>query len=276
MNSREKSLTIFGLFGDFVQQLSIFFDVKSNLKDEMLIKLALYDRLIEKTGPTNIDPINKHLSAFSTWVNNNMNACVESNVLLLNADYPNVIYSENVYIPLNSLLQRISKHQSSEKDVLTLMWKHILNIAYKLTLNEELKNRLLFLYTQNAKENNPVDSGRDANREEQLIEKTIDDIKHELDSMGDKNITNVKDAIVHMTKSGAFEKLLDNFTSNMDNNELNIGKMFNIVLQKGGMNNVNMAGLGSVMNMMGVNNTSNQSNEESIMFEDFNDVKQLK
>jgi len=46
-------------------------------------------------------------------------------------------------------------------------------------------------------------------------------------------------------------------------------------MQKGGMNNVNMSGLGTVMNMMGVNNTAT-SNEESIMFDDFNDVKQIK
>ena len=274
MNSREKSLTIFALFGDFVQQLSIYFDVKSNLKDELLIKLALYDRLIEKTGPTNIEPINKHLNAFNTWVNNNMDACINSDVLLLNDEYPNIVYSENVYIPLNNLLQKISKQQSSEKDVLTLMWKHILNIAFRLTSNEDLKTRLLFLYSQKSQENTTSsDSGRNSNREEQLIEQTIDDIKQELDSMG--NVTNVKDAIVHMTKSGAFEKLLDNFTSNMDNKELNLGKMFNIVMQKGGMNNVNMSGLGTVMNMMGVNNTAT-SNEESIMFDDFNDVKQIK
>lgn len=274
MNSREKSLTTFALIGDFVQQLSIFFDVKSHLKDEVLIKLALYERLIEKTGPTNIEQINRHLSCFSEWVNNNMNACVESNLTQLNDEYENIMYSENVFLPLNALLRRIQVQQKdSGKDVLTLMWKHIINIGYKLNPTDQLKERLIFLYSQNAPEIKHTNSGRTANREEELIDQTINDIKQELDSMGDKNVTNVKDVIVHMTKSGAFEKMLDNFTSCMDNEDINVGKMLNIVMSKAGNGKVDVSGLSSVMKMMGANmGNAASGEEESKMFEDFDDT----
>jgi len=249
---RDESVTIFALIGDFVQQLSVYFDAKSHIHDDMnLIKLALYERLIEHTGPTNLSAIEKHLSAFKTWVVENKDACLNTDVSLIVS--PNITYSDNVYIPMKYLLTKLELAPEQSK----IMWKHILNVGFRVTKDIDIKTKLQQLVTQKS------DSGSEG-VEEHLVEKTIGDIKRELESMD--GITNAKDAVVHMAKNGTFERLIDNFASGMEKGNLDMGKMLNVVLQKTGNSNMDMSGLGSIMKMMGA---AGNTEQESVMFEEF-------
>lgn len=257
MTSRD----IFPLIGDFVQQLSTFFNAKEHIHDNQdLVKLALYERLIEHTGPTNSTAINKHLSAFTDWVNNNIDACRQASVLSLNPEFPNITYSDNVFIPINSLLYRIFG-QKSNVDTLMLMWKHILNIAFRLTKDEEIKTKLIELYNPNQS----LVKADSENKEEELINKTFNVIQSEFENM--KDIKNPKEAISHMMNSGTFENLMETFVSGMENGNVDMNKLFNSVLKKTGTSGMDLSGLNSIMKMVGGDSNNLSKEDESIMFD---------
>lgn len=262
LNDSNENWLKFGSIGEFVQQLSKYFDARTHLDDQILCKLALYERLIEKTGPTNVDPINRHLSEFEKWSINNMNACIHQNPEELNPEYSNILYNENVYLPLNALILRID-----DENVMKLMWKHILNISYKLTKKAEFKNCLLKMYTKKKSNKGKGNKSNKGCKEEELINSTMAQIKSELSHM--KDVNSPKEVLTEMAKNGSFGKLLDTFTSGMEQGDIDMSKMFSIVLSKVGVCNENadMSGLGSMMKLIGGGNSSNNE-EESKMFED--------
>lgn len=265
--NKEQKINVFSAIGTFIEQLSGFFDAKNHLNDNVLIKLALYERLIEKTGPTNTTAINKHLDAFNNWVLQNYNACLTQDLQKLNNEYKNITYSENVYVPLNDLLEKLNNEQKTEE--LVLMWKHILNISYKLTLDDNIKQSLLALYSKSKLETVNEETTQKIS-EEDMINNTIDNLKSELETL---NVSNPKQAITELAKSGALERLIDNFTTNIESGNVDMGKMFNVVLGKLGSETggqMNMSGLAPLMNLMGGLGSNNKNTEnESIMFEEF-------
>lgn len=265
-NNREKMLNTFSAIGTFIEQISSFFDAKNHLDDQVLVKLALYERLIEKTGPTNVNAISRNLDAFNCWLSENYDACLTQNVNDLSVNVKNISYSENVYLPLNDLLHLLNTQ--NKNDELVIMWKHILNISFKLTDDENIKHALISLYKNKNSENENKGGGCD---EEQMINNTIDELKNELDSL---EVSNPKQAITALAKSGALERIIDNITTGMESGNFDMNKMFNVVFNKLGNETggqVNLSGLAPLMNMMGnLTNSNNNNNEsESIMFDEF-------
>lgn len=257
-DNRQLILHSFGLIGQFVSGVSAHLDAKHNLQDPVCIKVALYERLISKTGPINFAPIVKHVEAFKSWITNNYDACVKTDIQLLNDEYTNINYSDNVYIPINDILRSYQK----ETDFVTLIWKHILNIGFNITHDEELKNKLKELYSPDATTEDAEEGGEYL---DDVLDTMVSEIEKGMGSIGEHD---QKKIFSEMAKNGTLDKFLDTLTTGFEEGKLDLPTIMRFAMKKiktmGGGNKQNsdklnqlMAGggegmsMGSLMSMLG-------------------------
>jgi len=269
MLSRNDEYKIFTVFSKFVSQLNVLFDTHNHLNNDLFVKLALYNRLLEKTNSTHTGPINKHLTLFTEWVNHNLDACCACDTTLLNGEHNTIVYSDNVQLPLNTLLQLLNERGDNES--VSLAWKNILYIGFQLTNNESLKQKINEFRNNNNNDNNNND------KIEQIIDKTFDEIKSEFEKM--KNVNSAKEVVIEMAKNGSFEKILDGLVTTLEQYNVDPTIIMSKLLKKTGVINPNqdLSGLGSILSMMGGGGSaSDGGEEESKMFEESeNGFKQL-
>lgn len=236
--TRDQALVLFGLLGQFVESVSKYFDAKNKLDDPLLVKVALYERLVEKTGPTNLKAITKHITAFSEWVQANRDACISGDLSGMSSSLQSIVYSENVFLPINDLFRRCS----DDSDTTRVMWKHVLNIAFRLTGDLEFRKSLLGLCKQASTEVEPVK--KEKVDEEEFVNKAVDKLMEEIKR---SNPQNAKDAFKKVVRGEALDEIMDTLTEK----DINMPRLMGAAMRKcGQLGGGDGAGMGTMMKMM--------------------------
>jgi hypothetical protein len=218
--------------------------------------LALYARLIEKTGIVHEKPIEKHLEAFKAFCIYNRDAISSQNKKILNN--PKISYNDRVFIDMSHIFSLCE----NDSDTTDIIWKHILTISALLDPTSNAKKILKDSIDKN--KNNGNDS-----KEEEFISSLIDKVEQSIDPT--KVSDNPMQAISSMMSSGVITDLIGNMQSGLSTGELNLGRLMSTVqgmmTKMGGPSMENMSSpmpgmpgmpdLSMMMNMLGGMNMSN-------------------
>ena len=233
----DNTLIVFNAITKFVHSLNECFGEKQR-------SLKLYARLIEKTTIIHEKPIQKHISAFQKFCENNKTAIYEKDETKI-VD-KNITYSERVFIDLNNVLLNASKE---EKETI---WKHLLLLVMRFNPNDKAKKIL----KETLKKNN------EKNNEENFLNNIIDKVEKNV-----KPNDNPMQAVSSVMSSGLFTDLIGSMTNGLNNGELDLGKLMGTV--NGMVNNIaeksdmppEMAGMMS--QMTGMMNKLNEMQDSS-------------
>ena len=183
----------------FVKDLSEIFAAKHH-------SLALYCRLINKTTVQHTTAIEKHIQTFRNFCVKNRSAILEKDVSKIVE--PRVSYSEKVFIDISSILI------SADIETNEIIWKHILTISAFLDPTAKAKEILKKNMTNSAKEVN-----------------LINDIMNKVEENYDHSSTNPMEAVTSILKSGVFNDIMSNIGGNLQNGELDLGKLVGTMQQ---------------------------------------------
>ena len=188
-------LILFENIGNFVKDLAGCFEH---------INILLYNRLLEKTTFQHKDSIAKHNKCFRTFYNENKKAILSKDVNTISS---NIVFSDKIFIDISQTIK-----ESSDEQVRTAIWNHLLKISSILDPDSNAKDML--------KQN--------TNNEEEFISSMFSKIKNETSNMNSTN-DNPMSAITSMMSSGVFSELVNNMSSGVNDGQLDLGKMLGMV-----------------------------------------------
>ena len=191
----------------FVKDLNEVFGKKQK-------SLALYARLIEKTGIVHEKPIEKHLEAFKAFCIYNRDSISSQNKRGLSN--PKISYNDRVYIDMNHIFNLCE----NEPDTTDTIWKHILTISALLDPTSNAKKILKENIEKNQHEGND-------SKEEEFISSLIDKVEQSIDPT--KVSDNPMAAVSSMMSSGVITDLIGNMQNGLASGELNLGRLMNTV-----------------------------------------------
>lgn len=220
------SILIFRAITGFISDLNQEFGANHK-------SIALYNRLLEKTGIVNIGPINKHIDSFRKFFNANKAAMEEKNPSKFTEN--RISYSDRVFVDVQQILSQCDKENSK------VIWKHLLTIWGLIDPTSQAK-KVLQEYAKNSE-----------NKEAEFLTNIIDKVEKTVGS-GDIDASNPMAAVSSLMSSGVFNDLIMGMQSGLSNGSLDIGKLMGTVQgmigkmsPDGGMPNE----LSGMMNMMG-------------------------
>lgn len=201
--------------------------------------LALYNRLLQKTGIVHEKPILKHLEAFREFCVLNRDSIQAQDAKLLKSN--KITYSDKVYIDMNHIFNM------SDKETEDVIWRHILTISALVDPANNAKQILKENITKKQQ------AGESSN-EEAFLTSLIDKVENSIDPNAVGN--NPMSAITNLMSSGVFTDLIGNMQNGLSNGELDLSKLMGTVqgmMSKvsGGQDNIGMPDLGGMMNMFG-------------------------
>jgi len=191
----------------FVKDLNEVFGKKQK-------SLALYARLIEKTGIVHEKPIEKHLEAFKAFCIYNRDAISSQNRKELNN--PKISYNDRVFIDISHIFNLCE----NDTDTTNTIWRHILTISALLDPTSNAKKILKETIEKNQNE------GGDS-KEEEFISSLIDKVEQSIDPT--KISDNPMSAVSSMMSSGVITDLIGNMQNGLANGELDLGRLMNTV-----------------------------------------------
>lgn len=199
------SVLIFKAICEFVSELNNEFGSRHK-------NIALYNRLLERTGIVNTGPVNKHIDCFRTFFSKNQKAMEERNTEHLSE--PKISYSDRVFIDLVVVLKQ------SSKDNAKVIWQHLLNIwclidpasQARRLLNETLKG----------------DDNKDATNEEDFLSNIINKVEQTV-SKENVDKENPMAAISTLMQSGVMTDLVNGMQKGLSDGSLNVGKLMTSV-----------------------------------------------
>jgi hypothetical protein len=149
------------------------------------IQLELYRRLIEKTGPTATAAIDKHISAFNTWYEENVeNIRTKNYEGISRTSY--IAYNDKVYLPMRLIFDRASPEEKG------IIHKHILSIRLSYNPQELGDIKELLNGPSTEKGVNFID-GMMKNIEQEMskIANTVDNHEHPLSAVNTNKVCSV-------------------------------------------------------------------------------------
>ena len=170
--------------------------------------IALYNRLLEKTGIIHVAPINKHIDCFRSFFNTNQKGMEEKNAEgFVN---PKIAYSDRVYVDVGTVLRQSNKENSQ------IIWKHLLTI-WGLIDSTSSARRIL-----------QESFGQSPNTEEDFLANIIDRVEK---TVGDGSIPtdNPMSAISSLMQSGVMTDLVSGMQKGLSDGSLDVGKLMNSV-----------------------------------------------
>lgn len=221
------SILIFKAITGFISDLNTEFGNKHK-------SIALYNRLLEKTGIVNVGPINKHIECFRTFFNTNKQAMEEKNANLFIDS--KISYSDRVYVDIATVLKQ------SDKENTQIIWKHLLTIWGLVDPTSQAKKVL----------QDCMKSG-DGDKEASFLTNIIDKVEKSVSS-SDIDTSNPMAAVGSLMSSGVFNDLIMGMQTGLSDGSLNIGKLMGTVqgmIGKMAPNGDVPPDLSNMMNMMG-------------------------
>ena len=191
------TLQIFQSINRFVSDLHTEFG-------DTIKSLALYNRLLERTGIMNVVPVQKHIDAFRHFFTINNRGMVEKNVDLL--EEFRIVYSDKVYIDLKEIFEK------SEKDNKKIIWDHLLLIWSQTDPLSDARNVL--------KESMKTVGGNEG----EFLTNMIDKVQSTIETSG-ADINNPMAAVQKLVSSGVFSDLFGGIQTGMRDGNLDLGKM---------------------------------------------------
>lgn len=196
------SVLIFNAITGFISDLNTEFGNRFK-------SIALYNRLLEKTGIVHIGPINKHIECFRTFFLTNQKALIEQDVNLLSVT--KISYSNNVYVDVANVMKATNKENGQ------IIWKHLLTIwglidptsQAKKVLHESLKN------------------GDD--KEAEFLSGILEKVQKTAEDANISESSNPMDALSGLMKSGAMNDLVSGMYKGLSDGSLDVGKLMSNV-----------------------------------------------
>lgn len=102
---------------------------------DQYIEIKLYNHLLEKTGLMNTKPIEKHITAFSTFLEINRDAVETMNIAKIKE--PCIRYSDKVFVDIGKLIKN-----TTNTETVVVIWKHLLYIWSQIDPASRAKNLL--------------------------------------------------------------------------------------------------------------------------------------
>lgn len=200
------SVLIFKAICEFVSELNNEFGSKHK-------NIALYNRLLERTGIVNIGPVNKHIDCFRTFFSKNQKSMEEKNTEYL-VD-TKISYSDRVFIDISIVLKQ------SSKDNAKVIWQHLLNIWCLVDPTSQAR-RLLSEALKENKEN------KDSSSEEDFLSNIINKVEQTV-SKEKVDQENPMAAISTLMQSGVMSDLVNGMQKGLSDGSLNVGKLMTSV-----------------------------------------------
>lgn len=202
--------------------------------------IALYNRLLEKTGIMNTGPIHKHIECFRNFFSANRQAMEEKKQELFTET--KISYSDRVYVDVSTVLRQSSPDNAS------IIWRHLLTI-WGLVDPTSQARRVLQESIQNA-------NGKD--KESQFLSDIIDKVEKTVGSQ-QADTSNPMAAVTSLMSSGVFTDLISGMQSGLSDGSLDIGKLMGSVQTMmgkmgggaGSSGGGGMPDLSAMMSMMG-------------------------
>lgn len=195
------SVLIFKAICEFVSELNNEFGSKHK-------NVALYNRLLERTGIVNVGPVNKHIDCFRTFFSKNQKAMEERNTEHL-VD-PKISYSDRVFIDVTVVLKQ------SSKDNAKVIWQHLLNIWCLIDPTSQARR----LLSEALKDND----NKDASTEEDFLTNIINKVEQTV-SKDKVDQENPMAAISTLMQSGVMSDLVNGMQKGLSDGSLNVGKL---------------------------------------------------
>jgi hypothetical protein len=169
--------------------------------------IALYNRLLEKTGIIHVAPINKHIDCFRSFFNTNQRGMEEKNSDMFVES--KISYSDRVYVDVGTVLRQSSKENAQ------IIWKHLLTI-WGLIDSTSPARKLL------------QESFGSSNTEEDFLTNIIDRVEKTVGS-GSVPTDNPMAAISNLMQSGVMTDLVSGMQKGLSDGSLDVGKLMNSV-----------------------------------------------
>lgn len=206
------NLLVFKTISNFVLELGSLYSMKYK-------PLACYKHLIEHTKIIHEEPIQKHISAFRQFCQENRNAIMEMNENELTSQ---ITYSKKVYIDLKAILK------DCNSDTKKTIWTHVLSIS---ALVDPLSTAKQVLASRNEKQ--------DGN-EETFISEIMEKVEG---SIGKEALGNPMTALSSLMSSGLITELATNMQSKMNDGSLDINKLIGTVQGMVAGANIDVSGI---------------------------------
>jgi len=230
------SVLIFKAITQFVSELNQEFGSKHK-------NIALYNRLLERTGIVHVGPINKHIDCFRVFFEKNQKAIEDQNSAAFTAT--KISYSDRVFIDLVQVLKQSSKDNSK------IIWQHLLTIWGLIDPTSQAR-KLLHDITQ---ESDLKDSANEVDFLSNIINKVEQSVdKDKIDS------NNPMAAIGNLMQSGVMSDLVNGMQKGLSDGSLDVGKLMSSVQtmigklgssQGGGKSGQGMPDISQMMSMVG-------------------------
>jgi hypothetical protein len=224
------SILIFKSITGFISDLNTEFGSKHK-------SIALYNRLLEKTGIVHIGPVHKHIECFRKFFSENVKGMEEQNPSLFLSS--RISYSDRVYVDMASVLRHSSQETSS------IIWKHLLTIWGLIEPTSQAKRIL----SESVKQSNGTD------KESKFLSDIIERVEKSVNS-ADVDMSSPMSAVSNLMSSGVFTDLINGMQTGLSDGSLDIGKLMGSVQgmmakmggQPGGSG---MPDMNAMMSMMG-------------------------
>lgn len=234
------SVLIFKAITGFISELNEEFGSKHK-------SIALYNRLLEKTGIVHIGPVNKHIECFRVFFTKNQKGIEEHNSELFTES--KISYSDRVFIDVSTILKQSSKENSK------IIWQHLLTIWGLIDPTSQAR-RLLNDMQKNATDQD----NKDSSSEEDFLTNIISKVEQTV-SKDKIDTENPMGAISTLMQSGVMSDLVNGMQKGLSDGSLNVGKLMMSVQTmigkmgshggSGGNGGQGMPDISQMMSMMG-------------------------
>jgi hypothetical protein len=229
------SVLIFKAITQFVSELNQEFGSKHK-------NIALYNRLLERTGIVHVGPVNKHIDCFRKFFEKNQPAIEQQNVSSFVET--KISYSDRVFIDIVQVLKQTSKENSK------IIWQHLLTIWGLIDPTSQAR-KLLNDISQES-------DSKDSSNEEDFLSSIINKVEQSVEK--DKiDSNNPMAAIGNLMQSGVMTDLVSGMQKGLSDGSLNVGKLMSSVhtmigklggSQGGGRNGQGGQGMPDISQMM--------------------------
>lgn len=198
------TILIFKSITGFISDLNTEFGSKHK-------SIALYNRLLEKTGIVHVGPVHKHINCFRSFFSSNVKAMEEQNISLFLE--PRISYSDRVYVDVLTIFRQSSEESSS------IIWKHLLTIWGLIEPTSQAKRIL----------NESIKQSNGADKESKFLSDIIERVEKSVSSSDVDVNSNPMAAVSNLMNSGVFTDLINGMQTGLSDGSLDIGKLMGSV-----------------------------------------------
>lgn len=196
----DKVVYLFRYIVNFISDLNDTFGETDN-------GLQLYNLLLEKTGIINEEPIKKHISIFTEFLNTNKDAILEKNIE--NMKVWNITYSDKVCVDLKTIFSK------SDEENQNIIWEYLLSLLAVFVPDSNAKEKILSTKVKSVSEQ--TGNKNEGDFLQNLIKKVESNI--------DPTQENPAEIMNNILSNGFFNDVVSDMNKGLVDGELDLGKM---------------------------------------------------